>query len=43
MDPLGKKKRHGEIRTVRCEPWGDATSIILKYIGREGWEDQKNA
>lgn len=43
MDRLGKRKRHGEIRTDHCEPWGTATDLLREYVGEEEWLRQKRA
>lgn len=41
IEKLGKRKRHGEIRADRCEPWGTATDLLLKYVGKDEWKRQR--
>ena len=43
MDRLGKRKRHGEIRVDRCEPWGTATDVLKAYVGIDEWRRQRRA
>ena len=43
IDQLGKRKRHGDIRTQTCNPWGSAEDIIRKYVGEDEWHRERTA